>query len=66
MKNIMNLDGVLEYSEISRWTKPFHKVVTIRQAVKGNDKSVKENFNAETEINNILSDKDVLILNRLV
>ena len=57
MKNIMNLDGVLEYSEISRWTKPFHKVVTIRQAVKGNDKSVKENFNAETEINNILSDK---------
>jgi len=32
MKQILNLSNVLDYSEVSRWTKPFH-VATVGKAL---------------------------------
>lgn len=34
LRNILNLSNVIDYSEVSRWTKPFSKISSIGNAVK--------------------------------
>lgn len=56
MQNIMNLKGVLDSAEISRWTKPFHKVVTLRQAMKNVTRPTNETATAEEQIKKFLGE----------